>query len=304
MPGLHVAQVGASGNLGSAVLQELVAAGLQLTVLTRAGSSSKFPEQLHSKFILRSVDYDSPSSLQSALRGVDVVISTLGWTKQFEIQKALIDASIAAGVQRFIPSEFGNDTRNAHVRSFPAFFAEKTKTQEYLFEKTKGTPSLSYTFVYTNAFLDWQLRLGLLVDLKNHKASLYDGGDRRFSATRLATIGKGLVAIVQKLDETRDKDVYLHDIVTTQKRLIDIARGIDGAEWETTTVSTEEGEIQAKKTLADGGDVMYPSLALIARAAYGEGYGGDFTGKTSNLLLGLAEMSEDELKALVQECMS
>lgn len=303
MAGLHIAQVGASGNLGSAVLRELLDAGLKLTVLTREGSSSKFPEELQSKFTLKSVDYASPSSLQSALEGVDVVISTLGWARQFEIQKALIDAAIAVGVQRFIPSEFGNDTANPHVRSFPSFFAEKTQTQEYLLEKGKANPDFTYTFCYTNTFLDWQLRLGLLVDLKNHKANLYDGGDRPFSATRLATIGKALVAIVNRLEKTRNQDIYVHDIVTTQNKLIGFAKEIDGAEWGTTTISTEEGEKQAKATLAEGGDAMGSSLTLIARAAYGEGYGGDFTEKLSNEILGISEMTEAELKALVQECM-
>ena len=246
MSGLHIAQVGASGNLGSAVLRELVDAGLQVTVLTREGSSSRFPEELQSKFALLSVDYESPMSLQSALKDVDVIVSTLGWTRQFEIQKALIDAALVVGVQRFIPSEFGNDTANPHVREFPSFFAEKTQTQEYLIKKSKLNPNFSYTFCYTNTFLDWQLRLGLLVDLKKHKAYLYDGGNRPFSATRLATIGKGLVAVVHRLGETRNQDIYMHDLVTTQNKLIGMSKEIDGADWETTTMSTEDGEKQAK----------------------------------------------------------
>jgi putative NADH-flavin reductase len=298
----RVALVGASGNLGSAVLEKLVEANLPLSVISRQGSSSKIPEAIRGKITQREVDYTSASSLKEALTGIDVIISTLGWNQQFEIQKALIDAGAAVGVKRFIPSEFGNDTRNPRVREFPAFFAEKTQTQEYLFEKVKENPELSYTFVYTNTFLDWQMKLGLLADFKNHKATLYDGGDRPFSATRLATIGKTLVAIVNKLDQTKDQDIYIHDLVLTQNHLIEIAKGIDVAEWETIVVSTEEGEAQAREGIAEG-DVMGPSLALIARAAYAEGYGGDFSSKLSNASLGLPEMSEDDLKVLVRECM-
>ena len=48
------------------------------------------------------VDYDERRSLEYALRGVDVVISTVPG----EIQVRIIDASTRIGVRRFIPAEF------------------------------------------------------------------------------------------------------------------------------------------------------------------------------------------------------
>lgn len=57
------------------------------------------------------VDYSSPSSLSSALSGTDVVVSTLGGTPDaFSSQSALAKAAKEAGVQIFVPSEFGNPT--------------------------------------------------------------------------------------------------------------------------------------------------------------------------------------------------
>lgn len=57
------------------------------------------------------VDYSSPSSLSSALSGTDVVVSTLGGGPEaFASQSALAKAAKEAGVQIFVPSEFGNPT--------------------------------------------------------------------------------------------------------------------------------------------------------------------------------------------------
>ena len=48
------------------------------------------------------VDYGNSASLQYALRGVDVIISTIPGTVQIKI----IDAAMRAGVRRFVPAEF------------------------------------------------------------------------------------------------------------------------------------------------------------------------------------------------------
>jgi hypothetical protein len=46
-------------------------------------------------------------------------------------QEALLDASLAVGVKRNIPSEFGSDITNERVRSYP-FFAARVKHQQRL----------------------------------------------------------------------------------------------------------------------------------------------------------------------------
>ncbi|KAE8312184.1 hypothetical protein BDV41DRAFT_578016 [Aspergillus transmontanensis] len=59
-----VALAGATGNLGPAILEQLVAANFEVTVLTRInGITHKFPASVH----VASVDYDSLNSLVAAL---------------------------------------------------------------------------------------------------------------------------------------------------------------------------------------------------------------------------------------------
>jgi uncharacterized protein YbjT (DUF2867 family) len=52
------------------------------------------------------VDYASPTSLSSALKGVDVLISTLG-IFGLGLQGSLAEAAKEAGVKLFVPAEYG-----------------------------------------------------------------------------------------------------------------------------------------------------------------------------------------------------
>jgi hypothetical protein len=301
----HVALVGATGNLGPAILEQLLAASLQVTVLTREGSANKVLALTSPNSVrVREVDYGSHTSIVSALDTVDIVISTLGFSNLYEIQRSIIDASLEAGVSRFIPSEFGNDSANPLVRRLPVF-ADKIKTQEYLESKVAEKPEFSYTFAYNNSFLDWQLQIGFMVNFQDHTATLYDGGDVPYSATRLSTIGKAMAAVAHNLDATRNKHIYFHDIVITQNQIIEIAKGIDGKQWTTTVAATAEIEEKSHQALKSNepAEVAGSALGFIARACWGEGYGGDFSKKINNDALGLQGLSTEGLKELVRVIM-
>ena len=71
------------------------------------------------------VDYNDRRSLEYALRGVDVVISTIPGTLQIRI----VDAAIKAGVKRFAPAEFeGRPSRRAEDNAVNRFL-DRGKSQ-------------------------------------------------------------------------------------------------------------------------------------------------------------------------------
>ena len=142
-----------------------------------------------------------------------------------------------------------------------------------------------------------------MINQKEHTATLYDGGDVQFSATRLSTIGKAIVAVARNLEVTRNQDLYVHDATVTQNKLIELAKTIDGKQWSTTTVSTVDVEQNAYRLLESGtqADVLNASLGFIARACWGSGYGSDFTAKLNNDVLGIPLMNHEEIKNMVKE---
>jgi nucleoside-diphosphate-sugar epimerase len=109
----HIALAGATGNLGLVILDTLLSAGYTVTTLTRhtSPSISKLPS--HPNLTVHPVDFTSVTSLITALLSTStkasVVISALA-TLPIGAQNPLIDACGAAGVERFIPAEFGLDS--------------------------------------------------------------------------------------------------------------------------------------------------------------------------------------------------
>lgn len=93
-------------------------------------------------------------SLAAAFKGQDAVLSLVGGMALGD-QNKLIDASIAAGVKRFIPSEFGSDTQNEQLLKLVPVFNAKKSTVDYLKSKEDV---ISWTGVITGAFFDWVSR--------------------------------------------------------------------------------------------------------------------------------------------------
>jgi hypothetical protein len=141
-----------SGNLGQAVVRELLDAGFAVTVLTREGSTST--SKLPSEVVSKEVDYSSVDSLRSALEGQDGLVSTVA-TGAVGGQRPLVDAAVAVGVKRIIPSEFGINTRFLGNSQIGTILQGKIQTLNYIHEQSKKNPSFTWTGISTGLFFDW-----------------------------------------------------------------------------------------------------------------------------------------------------
>lgn len=288
-----VALAGATGNLGPAILNQLLDAGFNVTVLTRDSSKHSFPPTVTTV----SVDYDSLDSLTNALKGQEALISTLN-SAAIAPQLLLIEAAAKAHVKRFIPSEFGGDTLNEKAASLPVF-KPKVQVSDVL-EKEAASSGMTYTIICTGPFLDWGIMVGFIMNLKEKKITLYDGGDRVFSTTSLPTIAKTVTGVLTHLDQTENRAVYVQDTATTLKKLAAMGKKAVGADgWEETVVPVKEVLEQAWAELKkDRPDPTVFAYNFIRAVIWGEGYGSHFQ-KLDNELLGLKEMSDAEVQSVV-----
>ena len=284
----------ATGNLGPPVLKALLDAGFAVTALTRQGSTHNFP----SNVTVAPVDYESPDSLAAALKGQDGVVSTLT-ARGGDAQYRLIEAAAKAGVRRYVPSEFGSNTLNPKARALPAY-RDKVAVQEVLEREAARSDGMTYTLVLNGPFLDWGLAVGFIMDVKGKKATLYDGGERVFSATSLATIGRAVAGVFEHPDETRNRAVYVHDTALTQRKLLEVAKKVVGAEgWSEEVVPVDQMLEQAQAEMRkEHPNPMKFVVDMIKVGIWGEGYGCHFE-KTDNALLGIKEMDNEELTRLV-----
>ncbi|KAM3515304.1 hypothetical protein MY11210_001045 [Beauveria gryllotalpidicola] len=285
-PVQNVTLAGATGNVGSIALDKLAASRHNLQVLRRLGSKSKFPASVK----VVDVDFSSADALTSALRGQDVVISALP-AEVAALQITLIDAAVAAGVQRFLPSEFGCNLDNALSRQIPVF-GEKIKVQEHLKERA-AAGRISYTIVYTGPFLDWGIQKQFVLGVAGYKPRLLDGGKTLFSAANLDTVGRALASILDHLDETKNRAVFLEDIKISQQRLLELAKqAAPEKPWEVSYAKVDDLIKVAGEGLAKGIFTFDNIAPFIHKAFVTPGYGGNFE-KSDNELLGLGHSSEE-----------
>ena len=99
---------GVGGDLGGRIARALVARGADVRALVRVGvKPGNFPPGVTPV----TVDYGDPRSLANACHGAACVVSALNGLEPviLEAQGRLLDATVAAGVPRFIPSDFSLD---------------------------------------------------------------------------------------------------------------------------------------------------------------------------------------------------
>ena len=298
-----VALIGATGNLGPAILKALLDADYEVTILSREGSTSTDSLASHPKQKIEKVNFEDVDSIASALQGIEGVVSNVA-SHAILSQKKIIDAAVGANVKRFLPSDFGSDLSVEATKTVP-FNMPKVEIHEYLAEKSKTHPGLSYTFVYSGPFLDWSLKMGLFGDLVTHDMTLWDGGETKVSTTTLASVGKAVVGVFKNLEGTKDKEIRVADTTITQKQIIEIVKEIDGKEWTTKRGDTAEayqiGLDEMNKPEPNFGIAIFNQLYRMIFSVENGPY---FEDKLDNEKVGLTVMTPEQVRDVVKASMA
>ncbi|KAH6609156.1 hypothetical protein Trco_002502 [Trichoderma cornu-damae] len=256
----NVAIVGASGSIGKIILEGLVAAGgFNITVVSRKESAATFP----SGVTVHKSDF-SDADLQSAFKGQDVIISALGATS-FGEQKKLVDAAVAAGVKRFLPSEFSSSSQDAAVLQLLPLFGQKSELIDYL--KSKQSAGFSWTGVATSLLFDWGLGNGFLeYDIANKTATIWDGGDKRFTLTNEKDLGAAVASVLKKPEDTANKYIFVSSVETTQNEILSALEEATGSKWTVNATTTKE-QVDAALQKLGAGDFS-GAFALVRATSY------------------------------------
>ncbi|KAJ2892181.1 putative isoflavone reductase like protein P3 [Zalerion maritima] len=290
----NVALIGGSGTVGKAIYSALIAASFNVTIVTRADSILNLPRGAKTT----SADYGSLESLASAFKDADAVVSAMG-APGLAAQPKCIDAAIAAGVRRFVPSEYGCNTLNEKAGKLPVF-KNKVLTSSLLREKAEQG-EIEYTLIMTGPFLDLALLRGYSgIDVRGGpRATLFDNGTTRISWTTLSDTGKAVAGALLHPEETANKQVFVHTANMSQRQLMVAVEEALGISFPQPygQLSTEKGEAEAYEKLKKGD--FSGMLDFLKRGIFGEGYGTDFSGKVSNELVGIQELDEAGLRKLI-----
>ncbi|KAK5165964.1 uncharacterized protein LTR77_008888 [Saxophila tyrrhenica] len=247
-----VALLGADGNLGPAVLTALLAHSFQATVLKRQSSKSsdEYPEGVS---VAKVQDDFAVDAITPHLHGHDAVIATIKGS-QTDIQDRLAQACVKAGVQRFIPADFGSvDSSSERTQDLVPLYKRKTELRERLMKLAEENSSFEWTSLVCGHFFDWSLDF-LHVWLKERKMDFLDDGETKWSASTLERIGEATARILLHPDETRNKIVYVQSFCVTQDEVFAAFERATGEKWEKISYDAKKYEAEEKRK-ADAGDL-------------------------------------------------
>ncbi|CRG84486.1 hypothetical protein PISL3812_01767 [Talaromyces islandicus] len=290
----NVVVIGGAGRLGPSIVETLVASphGYSVSVLSR--ESSKYEPQAGIKLL--KTDY-THESLVAALKGQDAVISAIG-AAGVSSQAKVIDAAIAAGVKRFIPSEFGSDTTNPLTLEYFPGWAEKVEIRKYLESKKD---QIEYTVIFNGLFFDWGIQVGFLGINTAEKTARVNTKykDVAVSATNLSDIG---TAVAQALSpaiaaKTANQTLRIHTLTASQADIVAAFEAASGSKYIVHEIDLD-AEFTAAQQKLQQGDFSGVG-ALITRAMVDPRTGNNFeqAGTLSNELL---ELPAQGLKQTVQ----
>ena len=266
-------------------------------MITRASSKSKLaPSRAR---VISVPDTYPVDALTTAFHGQDVVLNAIAGLSISD-QHRIIDAAVAAGVKRYVPSEFGLNNLDPRAQALSPVFKEKGDVQLYL--KSLESGSFSWTSFANGMWLKWSLQQKFLgLDYANQKFTVYDDGNGYFSTTRLEDTGAAVVAALKKPEETANKLLYISNFATTQNEVFAMIEELSGKKFERSYVNTEDIIADARKRLAEGD--VYAAYPLIEVGFVTGKYSGHLEkeGPLANELLGVPKR---ELRDVVKEALA
>ncbi|KAK0114054.1 hypothetical protein ONS96_014901 [Cadophora gregata f. sp. sojae] len=198
---VKIAMAGGSGQIASEILDVLVAKNKhEILILSRKAH----PTDPRPGVTWAQTDYSSVSQLTSLLQGVDVVLSFSAAHEDVGsvMQKALIDASVAAGVKRFAPNEWST----SNFEEIP-WYAEKGNTRAYLAEINKDKKVIEYTLFQPGFITDYIAPsntsskhispLEIALDVPNRRAIILEGIDPRITLTSVKDVSEVVARAVE-----------------------------------------------------------------------------------------------------------
>ncbi|KAH7411351.1 hypothetical protein BKA64DRAFT_731853 [Cadophora sp. MPI-SDFR-AT-0126] len=215
----------ARGNLGPVLIQHLLSANFKVSILSSDSSvNNAFPN-----VDILQTDY-SEDSLKQACRGQDAIISTISALATM-LQTKIIDAAIANGVKRFIPSDFAFNTPDMDPKILV----------------------FTWTAIGAAPLFDWTLKSGFLgTSVLNHTSTIIDSGNESYLTTTIPQIARAVVSSLQKPTDTANKYLLVTSFKTSQNEILENAERATGQKFEVKKVDGEAWKMEGVEMLQKG----------------------------------------------------
>ncbi|WP_041257362.1 NmrA family NAD(P)-binding protein [Fibrella aestuarina] len=218
---------GATGNLGGRIVRELRKRGADVRALVRPSSDPQKVEELKQQGVqIAEADPSDLAQLTKACEGVDCVVSSLQGLHDVivDTQLRLVDAAVAAGVPRFIASDFSSDFTKQPDGENRNFDLRRD------FMRQVDTKAIATTSILNGAFADLLLYGMPLLDVKKKQIGYWENPDWRIDFTTMDSTAAYTAAAA--LDESTPRILRIADFQVSPNELAAITKAAMGEAFD------------------------------------------------------------------------
>jgi nucleoside-diphosphate-sugar epimerase len=216
-----IAVAGATGNLGKRIVRALHAQGADVLALARKGVAADKMSELQSLGAkVAIVDMSSASEIAKACAGAACVVSALQGLRDVivDTQSVLLYAAIAAGVPRFIPSDYSVDFTKEPPGENRSFDLRRE------FHRHLDTAPVQSTAIFNGAFAEILAYNIPLLDYEKKMVGYWQDPDWRIDFTTMDDTAAFTAAAA--LDATTPGALHIASFSVSPNELVDFAAAV------------------------------------------------------------------------------
>ncbi|GGE78333.1 NmrA family NAD(P)-binding protein [Sphingomonas prati] len=255
--GRTIVLAGATGDLGGRVLSALVRRRVSARALVRSGTPAAAQDAVRSRGGMPiPVDFGDTTALARELVGAECVVSVLNGLEPviLELQSRLLDAAVAAGVPRFVPSDFSldftktrpGDNRNMDLRR--RFMA-----------RVDATP-IRATSILNGAFADLLTGEAPIVLHRVRRILYWGDADQPLDFTSKDDVADFTADVA--IDEAAPRVLRIAGDVVTPRDLATLMTRLDSRRWKPLRaggIGRLSALIRIARTLSPKSDAPFPA---------------------------------------------
>lgn len=218
---------GASGSIGGKIIHHLLKKEVSIRAVLRPQSDRKVVEGMKQQGIdVRELDMTNLAQMTEVCRGVDCVLSVLSGLNDVVngVQKTLLDAAVAAGVPRFIPSDFSIDFRNL-VKGRNRNLDFRKEFYEYV-----NRQPIQSTSIFTGALMDLIKTDMPLIMKKKNRILCWGNPDQKMEFTHTDDIAAFTADVC--LDDTSPRHLFIAGSVMSCNDFVSLLSTLTGTRYK------------------------------------------------------------------------
>lgn len=252
-----VVLAGATGDLGGRIATALGRRGVAVRALVRPGTPAATRARLEAAgAVVRAVDHDDAAALRDACAGAGCVVSALNGLEPVILgtQGRLLDAAVAAGVARFVPSDYALD----FTRTRPGDNRNLDLRRRFM-ARVDAAP-IRATSVLNGAFTDLLAGPAPIILHARRRVLYWGSADQAFDFTARDDVAAYVADVA--LDEAAPRFLRIAGTTASPRQLADIMTALSGQRfglWRAGSIGLLGLLIRATRTLAPGRDAVFPA---------------------------------------------